>query len=191
MLSTIFRQPLKTTFILKVSMVLLLLLFFLIRYLDGFLFVAPDRVKIVLFNSLPCCPEPQLLFYLMVTVCFFCCFPGLSDAVAASWGCFDWCCTCDGFYFVLVFCCVAEEKSHFYIFCKVAAIIPPIVDLWHGKQNDSTVYFFTDIYLLFFYFYFIKAIAFFVCGGQAGLEAEKWALGGILPYDSKISYSSY
>lgn len=188
MLSTIFKRPLKTTFILKVSMVLLLLLFFLIRYLDGFMFVALDWVKIVLFNSLPCCPEPQLLFYLMVTV-LFCCFPGLSDAVAASWDCFDWCCTCDGFYFVLVFCCVAE-KSHFYIFCKVAAVIPPIVDLWHGKQNDSTVYFFTDIYLLFL-FYFIKAIAFFVCGGQAGLEAEKWAVGGILPCESKILYSSY
>lgn len=52
MLSTIFKRPLKTTFILKVSMVLLLLLFFLVRYLDGFMFVALDWVKIVLFNSL-------------------------------------------------------------------------------------------------------------------------------------------
>lgn len=71
MLSTIFKRPLKTTFILKVSMVLLLLLFFLIRYLDGFMFVALDWVKIVLFNSLPSCPEPQLLFYLTVTVLLF------------------------------------------------------------------------------------------------------------------------
>lgn len=180
MLSTIFKRPLKTTFILKVSLVLLLLLFFLIRYLDGFMFVALDWVKIVLFNSLPCCPEPQLSFYLMVTV-LFCCFPGLSDAVAASWGCFDWCCTCDGFDFVPVFCRVAEEKSHFYIFCKVAAVIPPIVDLWHSKQNDSTVYFFTDIYLLFFFSnYFIKAIAFFcVCvwrasGTRGGETGSRW-----------------
>lgn len=49
-------------------MVLLLLLFFLIRYLHGFMFVALDWVKIVLFNSLL---SRTTAFILFDGYCFF------------------------------------------------------------------------------------------------------------------------
>lgn len=67
----------------------------------------------------------------------------------------------------------------------VAAVIWSIIDLWHSKQNDSTVFFSIDIYLLVICI-FLKAIAFF--GGQAGLKVEKWALIGILPYERNIVF---
>lgn len=104
---------------------------------------------------------------------------GVSDAVAASWD--RWLMLHLWWVFLCsAFMCRQRRRV------VLAAVVWSIVDLWHGKQNDSTVYFFHwYLFIGHLYFFFLKAIAFFF-GGQAGLEAEKRALIGILPYERHI-----
>lgn len=115
---------------------------------------------VLLFNFVRLLPAHSfwILFFIL---------SGLSDAVVVSWDCFDWCCTCDGFYYVFILFCVADCCAE----RRILSVFPYFLSshssyfinhrsVTQNKKNDSTVCFFTDIYLLVICMFFLKSIAF-------------------------------